>query len=56
MIIVDRFEHLEFTSNTYLIRKKSFDNNVYLIDVGNSQDVLNALTPDQKIKGIFLFL
>tara|TARA_B110000003_G_scaffold273438_1_gene311171 strand:- start:4160 stop:4792 length:633 start_codon:yes stop_codon:yes gene_type:complete len=54
MIIVDRFEHLEFTSNTYLIRKKSFDNNVYLIDVGNSQDVLNALTPDQKIKGIFL--
>ena len=54
MITVDRFEHLDFTSNTYLIRHKLFDENVYLIDIGNSQDVLNALTPEQKVKGIFL--
>ena len=54
MITVDRFEHFDFTSNTYLIRHKLFDENVYLIDIGNSKDVLNALTPEQKVKGIFL--
>ena len=54
MIMVDRFEHFDFTSNTYLIRHEDFDENVYLIDVGNSQDVLKALTPNQIIKGIFL--
>lgn len=51
MITVDYFE---FTSNTYLIKHKSFDENVYLIDIRNSQDVLNALTPKQTVKGIFL--
>ena len=54
MITIDRFEHIEFTSNTYLIRHKVFHENVYLIDIGNSQEVLDALTADQKVKGIFL--
>ena len=54
MITIDRFEHIDFTSNTYLIRHKVFDENVYLIDIGSSQEVLDALTPNQKVKGIFL--
>jgi len=54
MITIDRFEHLVFTSNTYLIRHQLFNENVYLIDIGNSQEVLDALMPNQKVKGIFL--
>ena len=54
MITINRFEHLDFTSNTYLIRHKLFKENVYLIDVGNSQEVLDTLMPNQKVKGIFL--
>jgi glyoxylase-like metal-dependent hydrolase (beta-lactamase superfamily II) len=54
MITINRFEHLDFTSNTYLIRHQLFNDNVYLIDAGNSQEVLDALKPNQKVKGIFL--
>lgn len=54
MITVNRFEHSDFTSNTYLIRHNLFDENVYLIDIGNSKDVLSVLTTQQKVKGIFL--
>ena len=54
MITINRFEHKEFTSNTYLIRHKVFNENVYLIDIGNSKEVLDILRPNQKVKGIFL--
>ena len=54
MISIDCFEHLDFTSNTYLIRHKLFSNYVYLIDIGNPKEVLDVLLPDQKVKGIFL--
>tara|TARA_B100001059_G_scaffold228990_1_gene260871 strand:+ start:180 stop:803 length:624 start_codon:yes stop_codon:yes gene_type:complete len=54
MITINRFEHLDFTSNTYLIRHQLFNDNVYLIDAGSSQEVLDALKPNQKVKGIFL--
>jgi hydroxyacylglutathione hydrolase len=54
MITIDRFEHLDFTSNTYLIRSKVFNEDVYLIDIGNSQEVFDALKPNQRVKGIFL--
>lgn len=54
MITIDRFEHLDFTSNTYLIRHKVFNENVYLIDIGSAQMALEALEPNQVIKGIFL--
>lgn len=54
MITIDRFEHVDFTSNTYMIRTKDHDKNVYLIDAGNSEEVLKSLNPNQKVKAIFL--
>ncbi len=54
MINIDRFENKEFSSNTYLIRHKMFEENVYLIDIGTSKEVLDVLKSNQKIKGIFL--
>lgn len=54
MISISRFENLDFNSNTYLIKHKLFDNFTYLIDIGNSNDVLENLSPNQKVKGIFL--
>ena len=37
-----------------MIRNKDHDKNVYLIDAGNSDEVLNSLNPNQKVKAIFL--
>ena len=54
MITINRFEHKQFTSNTYLIRHKVFNDTVYLIDIGNSKEVLDFLRPNQIVKGIFL--
>ena len=54
MISINRFENLEFTSNTYLIEHKLFNNEVFLIDIGNPKKVLEFLLPCQKVKGIFL--
>ena len=42
MITINRFEHKQFTSNTYLIRHKVFNDTVYLIDIGNSKEVLDS--------------
>ena len=54
MLDITCFPHLEFTSNTYLIASQLFPETVHLVDIGNSEEVLNALDPHQKIKSIFL--
>ena len=54
MITINRFENLDFTSNTYLINHKLYNNEVFLIDIGNPKKVLDFLLPNQKVKGIFL--
>jgi glyoxylase-like metal-dependent hydrolase (beta-lactamase superfamily II) len=54
MLVVRCFVHEESTSNTYLLSNGTFKEDVFLIDIGNSQDVLKTLTNKQKIKGIFL--
>jgi len=54
VISINRFENLEFTSNTYLIKHKFYNNDVFLIDIGNPKKVLDFLLPNQKVKAIFL--
>lgn len=54
MLDVKCFVHHTFTSNTYLLVHKGFPEDAYLVDVGNSQAVLDALNPNQKIKAVFL--
>ena len=54
MISINRFENLDFTSNTYLIKHKLYNDEVFLVDIGNPKEVLDILLPNQKIKGLFL--
>lgn len=54
MLKISCFKHEDFTSNTYLLTHPIFEQDVYLIDIGNSPAVLNALRPHQQVKGIFL--
>lgn len=53
-IRIQQFILESYHSNTYLITKINHDNACYLIDVGNSNAILQALDKNQKIKGIFL--
>ena len=46
--------NLQYNSNTYLIRSKEATLNCYLIDIGNSEGVLQSLQEQQEIKAIFL--
>lgn len=46
--------NLQYNSNTYLIRSKEATLNCYLIDIGNSECVLQSLEVQQEIKAIFL--
>ena len=54
MLKISCFKHEDFTSNTYLLTHPVFEQDVYLIDIGNSKAVLNALRPHQQVKGVFL--
>lgn len=53
MLKVERFEHPQFTSNTYLLRH-SFYNEVYLVDAGYILPIFDCLLPKQIIKGVFI--
>lgn len=53
MLLVERFEHPQFTSNTYLLRH-SFYNEVYLVDAGYTNPVFDCLLTNQKIVGVFI--
>lgn len=54
MLKIDCYQHLNFTSNTYLLSQDSLSNDVYLVDVGVSKEVIDSLGVNQTIKGVFL--
>jgi hydroxyacylglutathione hydrolase len=53
-VTIQTFVNVQYNSNTYLITNDLQDPSCYLIDIGNAQDVLNALKKHQYIKAIFL--
>lgn len=46
--------NLQYNANTYLLRSKKSSFDCYLIDIGNSEVVLQSLQEQQEIKTIFL--
>ena len=53
MLSIECYQHLDFTSNTFVLGNTT-SNNVYLVDVGVSDEIIKSLGSNQKIKGIFL--
>ena len=53
MLQIDCYQHLDFTSNTFVLGNTT-SNNVYLVDIGVSDEIIKSLGSNQKIKGIFL--
>jgi len=53
MLQIECYQHLDFTSNTFVLGNTT-SNNVYLVDVGVSDEIVKSLGINQKIKGIFL--
>lgn len=54
MLSIKCFVNELFTSNTYLLSQEEISDDVYLVDIGNAQDVLSVIKPNHKLKGIFL--
>jgi len=52
-MIVERFEHSFFTSNTYAITTAE-SNQVLLVDVGSLDQVINSLSNSQSVVGVLL--
>lgn len=50
---VNQIINSTFTSNTYIISEDCY-NYIWLIDIGNIEDVLNSLPKDYFIKGVFI--
>ena len=53
MIRTERIVNRIFASNTFVISKDGSPD-VWLVDVGDIENVLNILSPDSKVKGVFL--
>ena len=50
---VEQVVNSVFDSNTYIISEDG-DNRIWLVDAGNVDDVINRLTKDKIIKGVFI--
>ncbi len=46
--------NVQYNANTYLLKNKTIRSCCYLIDIGNSEGILEALEQNQKISAIFL--
>jgi glyoxylase-like metal-dependent hydrolase (beta-lactamase superfamily II) len=53
-IAIKSFVNKQYNANTYLIKSHSNSSACYLIDIGNWDEVINNLQPNQYIKAVFL--
>lgn len=53
-IEIQKVINKQYNSNTYILSNEKYEDVCYLIDIGNSDAVIDTLTANQKIKAIFL--